>query len=32
MTNNLIDILQLSTEEIDALIATALDIIDKPGK
>ena len=29
---SLIDILDLSTEEIDALIDTALDIIDKPAK
>ncbi|MBQ0004645.1 MAG: aspartate carbamoyltransferase [Clostridiales bacterium] len=30
--NNLIDIMQLSTEEIQQLIDTALDIIDKPDK
>lgn len=30
--NNLIDIMQLTTEEIQQLIDTALDIIDKPDK
>ncbi len=30
--NNLIDIMQLSTEDIDGLIGTALDIIENPDK
>ena len=30
--NNLINILDLSTEEIDSLMATAMDIIENPKK